>query len=746
MSVEKDKAVIRIFLTDGTAKCFLVSESHTANAVKFLVAKKLGLEVKEFGLFKLYQLTNDRNPVEITEKPFSLHVKWGDKSGGKKKFLFKREDQELVEDDTPSSAPNSAVSQTAQKSSDNQGGMGQPMPGMGFGRLVTANALNNQALGSMQNRRDQDLERHKNKIIVWTNKHLEHCKIEISNLDQDFTDGVVFFRLLETLTNKRFKGWHPEPNTMMAKLDNHSLFLRTLGFFGIQIRGVSSEDLFSGDPKIIFNIMATLIKRYSDVNFKHSGVSGGVARGGPIEATHEGVGTGINAGPDVPQRRSEYSAREAPVASPFMTGGNPNNGGEGGTPGARGGFLGGRARQAPTNIEPTKTEPAPLLTNNRSNASRARGNRRPPTRGARGRGRGSRRPPTRAGMAGRAASTNTTQTNTQTTTSTHPASENTSENAATVQPTTMQTNPQTTTATQSTAPEQTEPDAQPTATVPQTTTTTIGSNTPTNQAGTSQTVQTTPTQTEPAATTPAPQSTTPVQTTPVETTAQPTPSQTAPAATTVQPAAQPTATAPQTTTTAVTPQTTTALPADNQQTATTTTDQKAKRTVSTWGSRPTSTKPRPTWGGARPSMLGSRGSRRVSNATSTTNTTTTAPTTTTPTPTTTTPTPTPTPTSNTQATWGSVTPRATWGVTPSATNKPTPQPTPEPEPEQEFDLDSLNDNMMDGGENDVDVIDMSVAVPGSSSANNRMTTDFSDLDNILSDLDDSLSVLDDLDF
>lgn len=41
-------------LTDGTMKCFLVTQSQTANAVKFMVAKKLGLDVKEFNVFGLY--------------------------------------------------------------------------------------------------------------------------------------------------------------------------------------------------------------------------------------------------------------------------------------------------------------------------------------------------------------------------------------------------------------------------------------------------------------------------------------------------------------------------------------------------------------------------------------------------------------------------------------------------------------------------------------------------------------------
>jgi hypothetical protein len=50
------QAVIRVFFSDGTFKCFLVTESQTANAVKFMVSKKLGLDPKELHLFGIYLL------------------------------------------------------------------------------------------------------------------------------------------------------------------------------------------------------------------------------------------------------------------------------------------------------------------------------------------------------------------------------------------------------------------------------------------------------------------------------------------------------------------------------------------------------------------------------------------------------------------------------------------------------------------------------------------------------------------
>lgn len=46
-------------MSDGTMKSFLVTQSQTPNAVKFMVAKKLGLDIKEFNMFGLYVVDGD---------------------------------------------------------------------------------------------------------------------------------------------------------------------------------------------------------------------------------------------------------------------------------------------------------------------------------------------------------------------------------------------------------------------------------------------------------------------------------------------------------------------------------------------------------------------------------------------------------------------------------------------------------------------------------------------------------------
>lgn len=46
-------------------KSFLVTESQTLNAVKFIVCKQLGLDVKEFSNFGLYVVTDNREGIFI---------------------------------------------------------------------------------------------------------------------------------------------------------------------------------------------------------------------------------------------------------------------------------------------------------------------------------------------------------------------------------------------------------------------------------------------------------------------------------------------------------------------------------------------------------------------------------------------------------------------------------------------------------------------------------------------------------
>ena len=75
-------------------------------------------------------------------------------------------------------------------------------------------------------------------------KLLEPHGIQLTNLTTDLEDGIAWFKLLESLTGKRLKGYHQQPTQLMMKLDNLSLFLRTLAFFGISLTGISPEGAF----------------------------------------------------------------------------------------------------------------------------------------------------------------------------------------------------------------------------------------------------------------------------------------------------------------------------------------------------------------------------------------------------------------------------------------------------------------------------------------------------------------------
>lgn len=58
-------------------KSFLVTQSQTPNAVKFMVCKKLGLDVKEFNMFGLYVVDGDSSSTSGKGHPFLALVPHG---------------------------------------------------------------------------------------------------------------------------------------------------------------------------------------------------------------------------------------------------------------------------------------------------------------------------------------------------------------------------------------------------------------------------------------------------------------------------------------------------------------------------------------------------------------------------------------------------------------------------------------------------------------------------------------------
>lgn len=290
-TVETDKAVIRVYLTDGTMKSFLVTQSQTPNAVKFMVCKKLGLDVKEFNQFGLYVIEGESSGCsDVNENPFSLHVKWNAKSNSKSRFLFKRTDEVWPPkiEEAPMVSPHNAQSASGTPISssgttdtaysyensyqedqdtgeDYDNGTPRDLP-RGFGFGVTAAQIEAQKAAAAKRAATNGLSAKAQSrlgLIGWMNKSLEHLGLKISNLTIDMADGVVFFRLLELITHKTLKGWHDNPSNMMLKLDNLNMFLRILGYFGIKISGVSPEDIFSGNENIITAILLLMIKKYT---------------------------------------------------------------------------------------------------------------------------------------------------------------------------------------------------------------------------------------------------------------------------------------------------------------------------------------------------------------------------------------------------------------------------------------------------------------------------------------------------
>lgn len=238
-----------------------------------MVCKQLSLDVKEFSNFELYVVDDEKLSMYIyinlfpffnlsyinilfkvkpvTEKPFSIFEKWGNSSD--QKFLFKRKDQNYV--------PFKQIIKPSQQQNNNNANQSSLSQNQPSSHHQPQNQQTQQVSQSQQNNDPNHSKRMT--ILSWINRHISTFNLQINNLTSDLADGIVLFRLLESLTEKSFKGWNTEPANMMDKLNNLNMFLKLLYHFGIKISGITCEDLYSGNENISMAIVLLLIKKFS---------------------------------------------------------------------------------------------------------------------------------------------------------------------------------------------------------------------------------------------------------------------------------------------------------------------------------------------------------------------------------------------------------------------------------------------------------------------------------------------------
>ncbi|KAK4662059.1 alpha-actinin [Podospora pseudopauciseta] len=102
----------------------------------------------------------------------------------------------------------------------------------------------------------------------WLNTKLEVRNLEVKDLVQDLSDGVMLIHLLECLSGESLGRYAAKPKLRVQRFENANLALNFIKSRGIQMTNIGAEDVVDGNRKIILGLIWTLILRFtiSDIN------------------------------------------------------------------------------------------------------------------------------------------------------------------------------------------------------------------------------------------------------------------------------------------------------------------------------------------------------------------------------------------------------------------------------------------------------------------------------------------------
>ncbi|KAK4123633.1 hypothetical protein N657DRAFT_645216 [Parathielavia appendiculata] len=102
----------------------------------------------------------------------------------------------------------------------------------------------------------------------WLNTKLEARNLEVKDLVQDLSDGVLLIHLLECLSNESLGRYAAKPKLRVQRFENANIALDFIKSRGIQMTNIGAEDVVDGNRKIILGLIWTLILRFTinDIN------------------------------------------------------------------------------------------------------------------------------------------------------------------------------------------------------------------------------------------------------------------------------------------------------------------------------------------------------------------------------------------------------------------------------------------------------------------------------------------------
>ncbi|KAK4033187.1 calponin homology domain-containing protein [Parachaetomium inaequale] len=102
----------------------------------------------------------------------------------------------------------------------------------------------------------------------WLNTKIEARSLEVKDLVQDLSDGVMLIHLLECLSSESLGRYAAKPKLRVQRFENANIALDFIKSRGIQMTNIGAEDVVDGNRKIILGLIWTLILRFTinDIN------------------------------------------------------------------------------------------------------------------------------------------------------------------------------------------------------------------------------------------------------------------------------------------------------------------------------------------------------------------------------------------------------------------------------------------------------------------------------------------------
>lgn len=110
---------------------------------------------------------------------------------------------------------------------------------------------------------DKNWERIQKKTFTgWVNANLRKVGVTISDMTQDFHDGVRLIQLLEVISGEHIKIPEKAPKLRIKKVINVGVALKFIEAAGVKLVGIGAEEIVDGNEKLILGMIWTIILRF----------------------------------------------------------------------------------------------------------------------------------------------------------------------------------------------------------------------------------------------------------------------------------------------------------------------------------------------------------------------------------------------------------------------------------------------------------------------------------------------------